>query len=393
MKQDFQRAMLLRIPRMEADPCRHWRDVLFLCDEYHAFATVGEHDPSGDEKFFALSRQAKCIPIVATQSISSLRSALPGDSWRTLLQTFRTKIFLSLSDDFSAKTASELCGREDQLKVSLHEIGPRMLATLKIPLLQGREFVDDDRAGTPRVVIVNQTLAKLMWPDGQPIERPLILNDQPYRVVGEVKDAQVRSASDPPQPFLYLPYWQNNLTPQVDATVMARVTGDPETMLPILKREIAAVDREVPISESITMRQQVDGEYKRVLLTSSVLTSAGVIALFLSMIGLYGALAFAVSQRTREIGIRMALGARAADVLRLIVGQGLRLVFVGLVVGLLAAAAATRLMASLLYGVSARDPFTFLFVAAALVFVGALACWIPARRATKVDPLVALRYE
>src|SRR5439155_23861629 len=112
---------LNRIPRMERDQpprpdpgrSRMWRQVLFLCDEYHAFATVGENDPSGDEKFFALSRQAKCIPIVATQSISSLRSCLPGESWRTLLQTFRTKIFLALSDDFSAKCASEFCGKEE----------------------------------------------------------------------------------------------------------------------------------------------------------------------------------------------------------------------------------------------------------------------------------------
>jgi hypothetical protein len=118
MKLDFERAVLNRVPEMEADPQRHWRQVLFLCDEYQHFATVGESDPTGDEKFFSLSRQPKCIPIVATQSISSLRSALPGDSWRTLLQTFRTKIFLTLSDDFSAKTASELCGREDRLKVS-----------------------------------------------------------------------------------------------------------------------------------------------------------------------------------------------------------------------------------------------------------------------------------
>lgn len=118
MKQDFQRAVLNRIPRLESDPHRVWRQVLFVCDEYHAFATVGENDPSGDEKFFALSRQAKCIAIVATQSISSLRSALPGESWRTLLQTFRTKIFLALSDDFSARTASELCGKEEQLKLN-----------------------------------------------------------------------------------------------------------------------------------------------------------------------------------------------------------------------------------------------------------------------------------
>jgi hypothetical protein len=118
MKLDFERAVLNRVPEMEAHPERHFRQVLFLCDEYQHFATVGESDPTGDEKFFSLSRQPKCIPIVATQSISSLRSALPGDSWRALLQTFRTKIFLTLSDDFSARTASELCGREDQLKVS-----------------------------------------------------------------------------------------------------------------------------------------------------------------------------------------------------------------------------------------------------------------------------------
>jgi hypothetical protein len=116
MKQDFQRAVLNRIPAIEREAGRHWRETLFLCDEYHVFATAGENDPSGDEKFFALARQAKCISIVATQSISSLRSTLPGESWRTLLQTFRTKIFLALSDDFSAKTASELCGKEEQLK-------------------------------------------------------------------------------------------------------------------------------------------------------------------------------------------------------------------------------------------------------------------------------------
>jgi hypothetical protein len=118
MKLDFHRAVLNRVPQMEAHPEKPFRQVFFICDEYQHFATVGESEPTGDEKFFSLSRQPKCIPIVATQSISSLKSSLPGDSWRTLLQTFRTKIFLALSDDFSARTASELCGREDMLKVS-----------------------------------------------------------------------------------------------------------------------------------------------------------------------------------------------------------------------------------------------------------------------------------
>ena len=116
LKQDFQRAVLNRIPKMGAEPCRHWRPVLFLCDEYQAFATSGENEPSGDEKFFSLARQAKCIPIVATQSLSSIRTTLPGESWRTLLQGLRTKIFLTLSDDFSARIAADLCGRAERLK-------------------------------------------------------------------------------------------------------------------------------------------------------------------------------------------------------------------------------------------------------------------------------------
>jgi hypothetical protein len=118
LKLDFERAVLNRVPVMEKHPESYFRQVLFLCDEYQHFATVGESEPTGDEKFFSLSRQPKCIPIIATQSISSLKSALPGESWRTLLQTFRTKIFLSLSDDFSARIASELCGREYKLKAS-----------------------------------------------------------------------------------------------------------------------------------------------------------------------------------------------------------------------------------------------------------------------------------
>ncbi len=125
MKLDFERAVLNRVPQIEAHPGQYFRQVFFICDEYQHFATVGENEPTGDEKFFSLSRQAKCIPIIATQSISSVRSSLPGETWRTLLQTFRTKIFLALSDDFSAKIASELCGREDQLKIgyNLSETG------------------------------------------------------------------------------------------------------------------------------------------------------------------------------------------------------------------------------------------------------------------------------
>jgi TraM recognition site of TraD and TraG len=154
MKQDFQRAVMNRIPQMERTPERHWRQALFLCDEYQSFATVGENDPSGDEKFFALSRQAKCIPIVATHSISSLRSTLPGESWRTLLQTFRTKIFLALSDDFSARTASDLCGKEEQLKLnySISETGQ----DAGVSVLTGRATAHRATIGTSKAYNVQR---------------------------------------------------------------------------------------------------------------------------------------------------------------------------------------------------------------------------------------------
>ena len=190
-----------------------------------------------------------------------------------------------------------------------------------------------------------------------------------------------------------MPYLQNTTRSQIDARFVVRVAGDPRTMLPLLRQAIVALDPNVPISEDVPLTQQVNAVYMPVLLTSAVLTYAGLLALFLSMLGLYGVLAFAVSQRTREIGIRMALGAERFDVLRLVVTQGLRLAFAGVGIGLLASFAATRFVKSLLYGVSATDPLTFGLIAVLLLVVALLACWLPARRATKVDPMIALRYE
>src|SRR5262245_1429802 len=280
---------------------------------------------------------------------------------------------------------------EEQLQVEDQEIAPSFYKTLKIPLIEGREFNEGDRPGAQRVVIINETLARRMWPQAEALERTLLLNDQPYLVVGVSLDAQLYNAFDGPQPFLYLPYWQNNISPQIDARLLIRVAGDPETMLPSLRRVIASVDPQVPLDEVMPLTRQINTKFKAVMLTSAVLTWAGALAFFLSMLGLYGVLAFAVGARTREIGIRMALGAERRDVLRLVITQGLRLALAGVGIGFLAAYAATRLMNSLLYGVSPTDPLTFAVVALLLIVVALLACWIPARRATKVDPIIALR--
>jgi predicted permease len=275
--------------------------------------------------------------------------------------------------------------------VDFHEIAPRFFETLKIPLVQGRDFNDGDRPGSPRVMVVNETLATRMWPQVSPLGQSLMVNGEPHQVVGVFRDARLRNALEAPLPFLYLAVWQN--TKHTDSRMVVRVASDPQAMLPLLRREIAAVDPKVPITEDMPMTRQVDAVYMPVLLTSSVAVCSGVLALFLSMIGLYGVLSFAVSQRTREIGVRMALGAQQLDVLKLVVGQGISLALIGVALGMVAAFGLTRVMASLLFGVSTTDAVTFFAVAVGLMVVALPACYIPARRATKVDPLVALRYE
>jgi predicted permease len=303
--------------------------------------------------------------------------------------------FASLSGGDDRVRAAEQAPQraEDQLRVFHNEVAPRFFETLKIPLLEGREFNEGDRPGAPRVAVINETLARRLWPQVPALERILILNDQPYQVVGVSKNALLHNALDGPQPFLYLPYWQNNFRPQIDAGLLIRLSGDPQTMLQSLRRVIVAVDPQVPLGQVMTLSRLINGEFNYVMLTSAVVTWAGALAFFLSMLGLYGALAFAVGERRREIGIRMALGAKARDVLRLVIAQGLRLALAGVVVGLLAAYGATRLIKSLLYGVSATDPLTFIMIALLLLMVALLACWIPARRATRIDPLQALRHD
>ncbi|MGH9775657.1 MAG: ABC transporter permease [Candidatus Acidiferrales bacterium] len=282
---------------------------------------------------------------------------------------------------------------EDVPQIDFQEVAPRLFETLRIPLIQGRDFNDGDHPGSPRVAIVNETLARRFWGNDSPLERILIFNDRPYQVIGVAKDAQFRSALDPPTPFVYLPFWQNDIAPQVDARFCVRVSGDAAGMIPLLHREVQAADPVVPIAEEMPLTAQVEGHYESVLLTRSVLVVSSMLALFLSAIGLYGVLAFAVSQRTREIGIRIALGAQARDVLRMILGQGLRLTTAGTALGLAGGLALSHALAHFLYGVSSSDPLTFAGVALLITAVAILSSFIPARRATKVDPMVALRYE
>jgi predicted permease len=281
----------------------------------------------------------------------------------------------------------------ESLTVRKQDVAPDFFRTLGIPLLQGREFGEQDRAGSPRVAIVNQALARRLWPDGSAMGRFMAIHSQPFQVIGVCADIQPRNAIHAPEPHLYLSYWQSNATREGDIRLAIRVAQDPALALPAIRRVIQALDPNVPIGEDMPMSEQVNLEYMPVLLAQRVMSFCGLLALCLSAIGLYSILAFAVRARTREIGIRMALGARREDVLRLVVGQGTKLAFVGVAAGAIAALISTRLLASLLFGVNTTDPVTYICVTVLVVLVAPAACYFPARRAMCVDPVQALRTE
>jgi ABC-type lipoprotein release transport system permease subunit len=219
----------------------------------------------------------------------------------------------------------------------------------------------------------------------------LMVNQRPRQVVGIVKDVALQNRGNPTQPYVYIPYWQN--AAQVDARLLIRVKGDPAAMLPALVREVNRVDPDVPITETITLTLQMAGMISSERITAGFVSYAAVLAVLLSVIGLYGALAFSVSRRTKEIGIRMARGARSAAVLAMVIREGMTVVLIGVALGVVGAIAGTRVVWHLLYGSGAAD--AQVYAAAVLVVAGAglLACWVPARRAASVEPVIALREE
>jgi predicted permease len=279
------------------------------------------------------------------------------------------------------------------LTVAKQDVSANFFHTLRTPLLRGREFSAQDRPDSPRVAVVNNALALRLWPAGDAVGRTAIVDGQPFQVIGVTADMQPPDAVHAPEPHLYLSYWQSGATREGDIRMAIRVAGDPAAALGAIRRLVQAIDPAVPIGEDMAMSKQVALEYTPVLLARSVMLYCGVLALCLSAIGLYSILAFMVRTRTREIGIRMALGARREDVVRSVVIQGARLGAAGVLIGSAAALVLTRLEASLLYGVKANDPFIYLGVAVLLFLVAVSASTLPARRAASIDPMKALRTE
>ena len=275
----------------------------------------------------------------------------------------------------------------------LTSVSPSYFRTLGIPLLAGRLFEDGDRDGAPKVAIVSESLARAYWGRENPLGKNVSFpGPQPdwREIVGVVGDTRHAGLSAEPSEELYLPLRQS-ASPVAFLTI--RTEGAPPLITPAVRRAVAEVDRNEPLSDFLTMEEHISNSMAPSHFRTVLLGIFAALALTLAVVGLYGVMSYTVSRRTHEIGVRMAMGARPEDVLRLVVGEGFKLTMVAVGIGLIGALALVRSLSSLLYGVRPLDPLTFVAAALALTAAALLATYLPARRATKVDPIVALRYE
>jgi putative ABC transport system permease protein len=269
-------------------------------------------------------------------------------------------------------------------------VNQHYLSTLRIPLLRGRSFTEQEVRQGAKVLLISELLASQVFPNEDPLGKRLIMvmGPQPWEIIGIVGDIRDRALEAQPFPAMYMPTYATGRT-----NLVIRTQGDPTSITAAVRKEVQALDPDQPVADVKTMEQWVETAVAAPRYRTLLLGLFALVALVLASTGIYGVMSYSVAQRTHEIGVRMALGARQLDVLKLVVRQGMGLVLIGVALGLLGAIALTRVMSTLLFGVGAKDPLTFALVATILSVVAFVACYLPARRASKVDPLVALRYE
>ncbi len=369
----------------------------------------------------SFARLQDVAPGFIADNVLTLRVALPTSKYTTFQkgETFFDRLFARVGvqpgvQAIAAINAVPFSGRggDRSFTIEGRPIGPRdtspdeqlrfvsagYFRTLKIPLLAGREFTERDLVATPRVAVVNDALATKYWPAEEVLGKRVKFGsstDNWYRIVGVVGNVKYRGLDVGEKPELYVPVLQplfdDARMPAMD--VVVRTASDPLNMVAAIRHEILAIDPDQPIADIQTMDQRISASLSSRRFNTILLGSFAALALALAAVGIYGLVAYSVAQRTHEIGVRVALGARHRDVLTLLVGEGMTLALAGAGVGLLAALALTRVMSSLLYGVSPTDPATFAAITAALALVALAASYVPARRAARVDPVTALRGE
>jgi putative ABC transport system permease protein len=278
----------------------------------------------------------------------------------------------------------------EQPTADYNEVSPGYFATLGIPLISGREFSRADHENAPRVAIVNQTMVARYWRGQNPIGQRLQAKGNWVRVVGVVKDSKYYTMGETARPFFYVPLRQYFA---IEPDIHIRTTQPLQTIQAALLREVRALDPNLPLFEMITLQEQVDRSTSQQLVAVALVALFGGLALLLASIGLYGVMSYTVSQSTRELGLRMALGAGTSNVLRLVLSRGLLLTTTGILIGIALALLLARLLGNLLYQVSPRDPLAFAAAFAVMTLASLAACFLPAWRATRTDPMRALRAE
>jgi putative ABC transport system permease protein len=270
---------------------------------------------------------------------------------------------------------------------------PDYFRLMGIPLLKGRLMTEQDAVESQQVIVINQAMARRYWPDEDPVGKRMTLpfrGDSQREIIGVVDDVKHTRLDVEGTPEMYIPYLQSPIS---SMTLVVRTSSDPLGLVAAVRSEVSRLDKEQPVYDVRTMEQLVSESTSSRRFNALLLGIFAGVALILAAIGIYGVMSYSVTRRAHEIGLRMALGAQVRDVLKLVVRQGMLLTLVGVCIGLAAALALTRLLSSLLYGVSATDPITFGVITSLLIGVALLATYIPARRATRVDPIVALRHE
>jgi putative ABC transport system permease protein len=273
-----------------------------------------------------------------------------------------------------------------------YRVTPIYLQAMQIPLIRGRLFTEQDTAASRPVVLINETMARRFFPDEDPIGKRLDISGPTYlrEIVGVVGDVKQEGLRTPTPPQVYEPFLQK---PSTAFALVVRGVGNPMRLAEVVRQRVLAVDKYQPVSDIRTLEDRIELSVTRDWLSAFLLGLFAILALVLAAVGIYGVIAYSVTQRTQEIGIRMALGAHSRGILQLVLGQSMRMVLLGLGLGLAGTLALTRILGSLLYEVKPRDPATIVAVSILLFAVALVAAFIPARRATKVDPMEALRYE
>jgi putative ABC transport system permease protein len=298
------------------------------------------------------------------------------------------------SDGFSYEGQPPAATNQPQL-FGPRYVSPDYFKAMKIELLKGRVFTEADGPDTQPVVVINEAMARQYWPNGDPIGKRVKSSNGGWskqrEIVGVVRDVRYTALDTAARAQMYFPFAQGFA--MSNRALVARTDGDPLSLVAAVRGEVQAIDKDQPVSDINSMENLMAGTVSQRRFNMFLLATLAGLALLLAAVGIYGVMSYTVERRTHEIGVRVALGAQNADVLRLLLGQGMKLVAVGVAIGLAAAGFITRLISTLLFGIRPTDPATFVVIALLLTGVALLACYVPARRATKADPMVALRCE